>query len=84
MAANFARDPCSEQVVNVHQVPSLGPIRPVIEFPKSTFGRKELRFQERWYGSFDWLEYSIERDAAFCYYCRIFGTLGEYTEICLT
>ena len=27
--------------------------------------------------TYDWLEYLISRDAAFCFTCRSFGTLGK-------
>jgi len=33
---------------------------------------KNLKFQEGWYNGRPWLEYSVEEDAACCYYCRIF------------
>lgn len=39
-------------------------------FPKQTDGRS---FQSKWLNSFEWLEYSKERDAAFCYPCRQFS-----------
>ncbi|KAK6167027.1 hypothetical protein SNE40_021137 [Patella caerulea] len=40
-----------------------------IQFPKNSSGRK---FSPMWYARFPWLEYSVERDAAFCYACRHF------------
>ena len=30
-------------------------------------------FCNEWYKRFDWLEYSVERDAVFCFPCRVFG-----------
>ena len=30
-------------------------------------------FCNEWYKRFDWLEYSVERDALFCFPCRVFG-----------
>ena len=30
-------------------------------------------FQASWYDNFSWLEYSIERDAVFCFPCHFFG-----------
>ncbi|CAF4909321.1 unnamed protein product [Rotaria sp. Silwood1] len=38
-------------------------------------------FQVRWYIKRDWLEYSVERDAVFCYYCRHFSQFGTPTRI---
>jgi hypothetical protein len=54
-----------------------GPIKPIIDFPKSTIGNRDCKFQSRWYDEFEWLEYSVVKDAAFCFYCRCFGTLGK-------
>ena len=54
-----------------------GPIKPIIDFPKSTIGNRDYKFQSRWYDEFEWLEYSVVKDAAFCFYCRCFGTLGK-------
>ncbi|CAB4028101.1 zinc finger MYM-type 1-like [Paramuricea clavata] len=68
-----ARDPASESTADVERIMSLGPVRPKLDFPRTTFGGKSLRFQERWYSLFDWLEYSVEKDATFCFCCRIFG-----------
>jgi len=30
--------------------------------------------------SFQWLEYSIQKDAVFCYPCRVFGTTTNKSE----
>ena len=38
--------------------------------PKS---KKTKSFQASWYSRFDWLDYSVEKDAAFCYPCRKFS-----------
>lgn len=40
-------------------------------FKKQSDGRS---FQNNWLTKFEWLEYSKEKDAAFCYACRQFGT----------
>lgn len=50
------------------------PIQPTgIQFPKTTFSGKARSFNAAWYQTYPWLEYSIARDAAFCYPCRLFG-----------
>eukprot|EP00795_Rhopilema_esculentum_P007943 gene7943-13833_t len=36
-------------------------------------GRK-FKFQRKWYEEFNWLEYSISQDAAFCFVCRCLNT----------
>ena len=33
---------------------------------------KTLKFQESWYDGRHWLEYSVTRDEASCFYCRLF------------
>ena len=49
------------------------PTRPKgINFPTTNFSGKNRSFNAKWYDEFDWLEYSISRDAAFCYPCRMF------------
>lgn len=77
MASKFGRDPCNENIVNIDNVLRLGPVRPVVDFPRSKFGASDYRFQESWYSKYDWIEYSCEKDAAFCFHCRLFGTSGE-------
>lgn len=44
--------------------PTIGP------FPSDNDGRQ---FQPDWYKRFEWLEYSVERNAVFCYSCRKYG-----------
>ena len=75
-----ARDPATDVVNEAKRafIVSSGPIRPIIDFPKSTIGSRDYKFQSRWYDEFEWLEYSIAKDAVFCFYCRCFGTLGMY------
>ncbi|XP_050280862.1 uncharacterized protein LOC126721833 [Quercus robur] len=51
-----------------------GPCQPVLhDFPVSYFSEKPYRFRSDWYMGRRWLEYSIEKDAAFCFYCYLFG-----------
>lgn len=42
----------------------------MVQFPKNQENRC---FQPNWAERFEWLEYSAERDAVFCYACRQFG-----------
>lgn len=78
------RDPVTEVINEANRalvINNLGAIRPVIEFPASTIGSRIFKFQSRWYNLFPWLEYSREKDAAFCFYCRCFGKLGTYENM---
>ncbi|KAK1390577.1 zinc finger MYM-type protein 5-like [Heracleum sosnowskyi] len=48
-----------------------GHFRPVdYTFPKNGDSRT---FQANWFGEFDWLEYNIHKDAAFCMWCYLFN-----------
>jgi hypothetical protein len=38
-------------------------------YPQTTFGRKLRRFNPCWFSGREWLEYSVSRDAAFCFAC---------------
>ncbi|XP_042396640.1 zinc finger MYM-type protein 1-like [Zingiber officinale] len=54
-----------------------GPCQPSgYEFSKRKFGVSQFRrFNPSWFKEFgDWLEYSIEKDAAYCLYCYLFKT----------
>ena len=43
-------------------------------FPATLFGNKTRSFNPQWFDKHTWLEYSIKKDAAFCYVCRFFST----------
>jgi len=77
------RDPATETVSNANRetVIKLGPIQPrTVDFPVRVFGSRTLRFQPSWYTKYDWLEYSTSLDAALCFYCRCYGSLGKSFE----
>ncbi len=74
-----SHDP-SVEVVNEstrQYVINAGPIKPIIDFLRSSIGQREFWFQSRWFDEYLWLEYSVKKDAAFCFYCRCFGSLGK-------
>ena len=49
------------------------PVQPRLKFPGRSFGSGRPRsFNSDWYTQFLWIEYSVERDAAYCYPCRLF------------
>ncbi|XP_078164826.1 uncharacterized protein LOC144559628 [Carex rostrata] len=41
-------------------------------FPRKKQGDHFRSFQESWFKKFDWLEYSVENDSAYCFYCYLF------------
>ncbi len=51
----------------------ISPSQPRLDvYPTTSFGKKDRRFNPSWYGKYNWLEYNIEKDAAFCFACRVF------------
>ncbi len=47
--------------------------RPInVTFPKRGYTDKERSFNPLWYNQYPWLEYSVKKDAAFCFPCRLF------------
>ncbi|BBH08941.1 hypothetical protein Prudu_021296 [Prunus dulcis] len=50
-----------------------GPCQPKDHtFPQTDLSGYDRRFNVKWFDEFDWLEYSISKDAAFCLYCYLF------------
>lgn len=48
-------------------------------YPVKMFGSRKRSFSSSWYLNRDWLEYSVERDAAFCYACRKYKSASDAT-----
>ena len=60
---------------DIAQIAAFPPVQPVnITFPQTKFGKSSRSFNAAWYNRYKWLEYSVQRDACFCYPCHIFGT----------
>jgi hypothetical protein len=52
---------------------SMGPCQPREHaFPRKLRGGQMRGFIKTWFDRFDWLEYSVEKKAAFCFYCYLF------------
>jgi hypothetical protein len=57
---------------------SRGPTQPIgHNFPKKADGRV---FQSHWFKDYDWLEYSVSQDAAFCFHCFLFRTEADLAQ----
>ncbi|KAL4112114.1 hypothetical protein QTP88_015962 [Uroleucon formosanum] len=55
-----------------------GPYQPDIKlFPRTKIGQNYRSFQKKWYDCFKWLEYSVSKDKAFCFPCRMFLNSGS-------
>jgi hypothetical protein len=73
------RTPISSYVVNDQDSVrrayiALGPCQPKmnrLDFPQHDCGGMR-RFQPKWFDEFKWLEYSVNKDAAFCFVCYLF------------
>ena len=52
--------------------------QPNISFPNWFYGRTRTTrsFQASWYNDYPWIEYSQQKDAAFCFCCRFFNVAG--------
>ena len=51
-----------------------GPCQPIVhDYLVSYFSGKPRQFRFEWYENRKWLEYSIDKDAAFCFYWYLFG-----------
>jgi len=53
---------------------ALGPCQPKMKrdsFPQHDCGGMR-RFQHKWFTEFKWIEYSVDKDAAFCFVCYLF------------
>ena len=50
------------------------PKQPRIKFPTTKFGEKLRSFNPDWYKTYSWLEYSVNREAAYCFPCRWFSS----------
>ena len=60
-------------IMDLSQKPDEGTRRPIRKYPAQMFGNQQRSFQSRWFDQFDWLEYSVEKDAAFSFSCRHFA-----------
>lgn len=55
----------------------------LFKFPFTGEGKDRRSFQLKWIQEFPWIEYSVSRDAAFCYVCRKFA-FGNTSNNCDT
>jgi len=44
------------------------------------FGSKLRHFKYSWFAGWEWLEFSVQANAAFCYRCRHFGTASDNAD----
>ncbi|XP_042380223.1 zinc finger MYM-type protein 1-like [Zingiber officinale] len=51
-----------------------GPIQPIYDYPFTECEGQKRRFQSSWFKKYPWLEFSIEKQSAFCFPCYVFDT----------
>ena len=59
------------------------PVQPspsMFRYPTKKMGKQNRSFNPKWFTTHSWLEYSVERDAAFCFACRHFNAKGGKNE----
>ena len=72
---------CSIAINDIALSVTSPPVRPIhITFPVTYFSGKARSFNPNWFHQYNWLEYSITKDAAFCYPCWLFGTPSASTS----
>ena len=65
---------CVNSPSDIASTPAFPPIQPTrIKYPITVISGKSRSFNPSWYTAYPWLEYSTERDACYCYSCRLFG-----------
>lgn len=51
----------------------LGPYQPLMTiYPRMQVGKQKRSFHAHYYKKYNWIEYSIAKDAVFCFSCRFF------------
>ena len=74
-------DESTNETVDIASSLQKSPIQPVnYPFPSTVIGDKEHCFNPKWYEQYEWLEYSIAKDAVFCYPCRFFAHASSKAE----
>lgn len=54
--------------------PESGPKQVLLsQYPLSQHGAEKWAFNKGWFQQYQWLEYSVTSDSAFCFSCRLFG-----------
>jgi len=55
--------------------------RPLLKtYPKSVFGKQKRSFSSVLYEKHDFIEYSVKKDAVYCFPCRLFGAKTGHSQ----
>lgn len=78
----------SETANDISQGPGDGPNHPRLkQYPSRCIGTQQRSFIRGWFDTYSWIEYSVDKDAAYCFACRHFlGAAGQrfYSEPAFT
>ena len=72
--------PVSDIASSISQLP----VQRYIKFPVTIVSGKRHSFNSNWYKKYPWIEYSVKKDAAFCYACRLFPSTSNRVEEAFT
>ncbi|ELU15016.1 hypothetical protein CAPTEDRAFT_207748 [Capitella teleta] len=82
-----ARDPRGRIPTDISTNPVDRPTQPKLgKFPKTCCSKKDARkkqmraFNATWYSSHPWIECSVQKDRAYCFCCRHFGSRQNLKE----
>ena len=69
----------SDHTINdLSQNPECAPCQPQLkQFPKQKIAKVYRSFRSSFYATYQWLEYSVEKDSVYCFYCRHFAKLNR-------
>lgn len=56
------------------------PCQPIIEFPTSIQNGVRRKFNKTFYDKYNWLEYSVKKDAIYCFTCRHFNHVHKHNK----
>jgi len=67
----------SENCLDIAPVATSSPVQLLgIKFPVTLYSNKPTSFNPVWYQHYPWFEYSIRKDAYFCFPCHMLGSDG--------
>ena len=77
-SARSSQSSTPELPSNLSQDKMGNPMQLNVSFPNRFYGRTRTAksFQASWCNDYPWIEYSQQKDAAFCFCCRFFNVAG--------
>uniref|UniRef100_A0A1X7V4R6 TTF-type domain-containing protein n=1 Tax=Amphimedon queenslandica TaxID=400682 RepID=A0A1X7V4R6_AMPQE len=69
--------------IDIASGPHENPVQPINHpFPFTMISKKARCFNAKWYQQYEWIQYSIAKDAVFCYSCCLFCHASNKAEDC--